>query len=155
MLGEICAEIKNYFTYDGDKHIGDFAIEDGVITPSFDIVTDYIRIVGSHFNDGVHKRDKTTGKFALEDEGEFHGAVWVMSIPKDFLALVAEIEAWQEKNGGVDSAAMSPFQSESFGGYSYSKGSTASSASAGGSSVPTWQSTYASRLNVYRKIRAY
>lgn len=147
MLNQVCAEIKNYFTWEKDKHFGDWQIVDGLITPSFDIPTDYIRIVGSHLNDGVHKLSDTD----LVDEEKFHGAIWVMSPPADFLALVAEIQEWQDANGGADSAAMSPFQSESFGGYSYSKGG--GSGESGSSSVPTWQSTYASRLNIYRRIR--
>lgn len=146
MLSEVCAEIKNYFTHEGDRHIGDFAIVDGVITPSFDIPTDYIRIVGSHKNDGVHK----VSDHDLVDEAEFHGAVWVMSPPKDFLALVKDIDDWQKKNGDVDSLAMSPFYSENFGGYSYSK--SAGSVSGSGAST-TWQSTYANRLNIYRRVR--
>lgn len=152
MLSEICAEIKNYFTYEGDRHIGDFAIVDGQITPSIDFPTDYVRIVGSRLNDGVHKRDPETGSFNFTDENEFHGAVWVMSPPNDFLSLVSEIETWQETNGKADSVAMSPFQSESFGGYSYSKASGGSVAT-GGSSAPTWQAQYASRLKIYRRIR--
>lgn len=148
MLGEICAEIKNYFTFKDDKHFGDFAIINGQIAPSFDFPTDYIRIVGSHLNDGVHKISDAD----LVDEPEFHGAIWIMSPPADFLALVSEVEAWQTKYGSVNSENMSPFQSESFGGYSYSKGSTGSGASAGRSSVPTWQSTFASRLKIYRRI---
>lgn len=150
MLSVICAEIKNYFTFEKDKHIGDFAIVDGQITPSFDIPTDYIRIVGSHLNDGVHKR--VDEDFALQDEAEFHGAVWVMSPPKAFLDLADEIADWQTKNGGVNSQAMSPFNSESFGGYSYSKsgGNASGGSSSGGAS---WQSAYASRLNIYRRIR--
>lgn len=148
MLNEICAEIKNYFTYKGDVHIGDFTISDGALSPSFEFPTDYFRIVGSHNNDGIHKVSDND----LVDEAEFHGAVWIMSPPKDFLDLVAEIEAWQEKYGGVESANMSPYQSESFFGYSYSKGS-GSSSSAGASSVPTWQNIYASRLKRFRRIR--
>ena len=151
MLNEICAEIKNYFTFEADKHFGDWEIRDGIITPSFDIPTDYIRIVGSHKNDGVHKYTLQNG-WGLEDEGKFHGAIWVMSVPKDFEALAAEIAAWQTKNGSADSVAMGPYQSESFGGYSYSKSSGGSS-SGSGASVPTWQSTYAKRLNIYRRIR--
>lgn len=149
MLTEICAEIKNYFSYECDRHIGDFAIIDGHVTPSFDIPTDYIRIVGSHLNDGVHKVSDND----LVDEGKFHGAIWVMSPPKDFLALADEIKSWQDANGRADSTAMSPFQSESFGGYSYSKSSGGSSSALGASSVPTWQSQYASRLKIYRRIR--
>lgn len=151
MLTEICAEIRNYFTYQGDKHFGDWAIIDGAITPSFDIPTDYIRIVGSHKNDGVHVRGES-GNFELVDEGTFHGAIWVMSPPKGFIDLVAEIEAWQAKNGGVDSQAMSPYNSESFGGYSYSKsgGSSSGGSSSGGAN---WADAYGSRLNIYRRIR--
>lgn len=150
MIGEICAEIKNYFTYDHDKHIGDWAISNGTISPVVDFPTDYIRIVGSRLNDGVHKVSDFVEN-PLQDE-EFHGAIWIMSPPAAFLALVEEIEAWQDANGKADSTAMSPFQSESFGGYSYSKAS--GSWSNGLSSVPTWQSTYAKRLNIYRRINA-
>lgn len=147
MLTEICAEIRNYFTFEGDKHFGDFAIIDGLITPSFDIPTDYIRIVGSHLNDGVHKLSDAD----LVDEGDFHGAIWVMSPPKAFLDLAAEIAAWQTKYGGIDSQSMSPFNSESFGGYSYSK--SAGTGAAGVGAANTWQSAFASRLKAYRRIR--
>ena len=150
MLTEIYAEIKNYFTYESDRHIGDFAIVNGAITPSIDFPTDYIRIVGSRLNDGVHKLSDEAD--VLVDEDTFHGAVWIMNPPNHFLALVDEIKAWQEMNGKADSVAMSPFQSESFGGYSYSK-ANGGSASSGGSSAPTWQSQYASRLKIYRRIR--
>lgn len=153
MLNEICAEIKNYFTFEADKHFGDWEITGGILTPSFDIPTDYIRIVGSHKNDGVHKYTVENG-WGLVDEDKFHGAVWVMSVPQDFLSLVSEIEAWQGKNGSADSLAMSPFQSESFDGYSYTKASGGRRSDGSGSSgVPTWKSTYASRLNIYRRIR--
>ncbi|MBR4760775.1 MAG: hypothetical protein IK078_11605 [Lachnospiraceae bacterium] len=146
MLTEICAEIKNYFTYEEDKHFGDFAISDGSITPSLDLPTDYIRIVGSHKNDGVHK----VSDHDLVDEGKFHGAIWIMSPPEAFLALANEITAWQAKYGGIDSEAMSPFYSESFGGYSYQK----SAGSVSGSGAATdWQSVYGKRLNIYRRIR--
>lgn len=145
MLGEICAEIKNYFVYKNDIHIGDWVISDGQISPILDLPTGYIRIVGSRLNDGVHK----VSDLNLVDES-FHGGIWIMSPPADFISLVKEIEDWQAKNGKADSAAMSPFQSESFGGYSYSKASGRSSS--GSSIVPTWQSVYASRLNRYRRI---
>jgi len=150
MIGEICSEIKNYFVYANDQHVGDFVISEGQISPIIDIPTNYIRIIGSRLNDGVHKVSDLVEN-PLQDES-WHGAIWVMSPPADFLALVEEIEAWQEKNGGADSAAMSPFQSESFGGYSYSKAS-GGSGEGGASSAPTWQAQYASRLKPYRRAR--
>lgn len=147
MLDEICAEIKNYFWRNADDiFIGDFTISGGIISPPFDFDDcDYIRIVKSKKNDGVHK----VSEMQLADES-FHGAIWRMYPPISFLNLVAEIEQWQTKNGAFDSVAMSPFNSESFGGYSYSKNSDNS---VGNSSVPTWQSVYASRLKRYRRLR--
>lgn len=150
MLGMICAEIRNWFTYDCDKHIGDFEIIGGVITPSFDFKTDYIRIIGSRKNDGVYKVSDLV-EHPLTDEGKFHGGIWEMSIPADFLSLVNEITDWQLKYGGANGIINSPFQSESFGGYSYSKSSGRSSGTSS-DSTPSWKSIYASRLNVYRKI---
>lgn len=150
MLSEICAEIKNYFTWESDRHVGDFSIVDGQIVPSIDFPTNYIRIVGSRLNDGVHKISDLEEHPLLDEE--FHGAIWIMSPPNDFIGLVEEIESWQEMNGRADSVAMSPYQSESFGGYSYSK----ASGGAGRSKTyvtPTWQSQYAKRLDLYRKIR--
>lgn len=142
VLDEVCAEIRNYFTDDKDKHIGDFKIENGVISPPFTFPqTTLIRISGSRYNDGVHYSNEL-----LIDE-TFHGGVWIMSPPQAFLDLIEEIEQWQTKNCGVDSPAMSPFTSESFGGYSYSK------AGATEQSGITWQSAYANRLKIYRKAR--
>ncbi len=146
MLDEICAEIKNYFWRNADDIvIGDFTISDGVISPPFDFNDcEYIRIVKSKKNDGVHK----VSEMQLADES-FHGAIWRMYPPMSFLALVQEISTWQATNGAADSVAMSPFNSESFGGHSYSKGGGSYARS---STVPTWQSVYASRLNRYRRL---
>ena len=146
MIGEICAELKNYFTYEEDRHIGDFTIVNGVLVPSLDFPTDYIRIVGSRLNDGVHKKNKN-GIFELTDES-WHGSVWIMSPTADFLSLVDEIDEWQTKYADV---IQSPYQSESFGGYSYSKAS--GNGSSGGSQSPTWQSQFGSRLKRYRRMR--
>lgn len=146
MIGEICAEIKNYFAYPEDRHIGDWVISNGIITPSLDIPTNYIRIVGSRLNDGVHK----VSEMQLQDES-FHGGIWIMSPPKDFLLLVSEIQAWQATNGAADSHAMSPFDSESLVGiYSYSKSTGTGAESQTGAS---WQNAYNSRLKQYRRLR--
>ena len=144
MIGEICAEIKNYFTYDEDKHIGDWVISNGQISPIIDFPTDYIRIVGSRLNDGVHQ----VSEMQLADE-EFHGGIWIMSPSKDFLNIAKEISDWKNKYLNVDSQAMSPFTSESFGGYSYSKSAGGDATNGNGAS---WQSIFASRLNQWRKI---
>ena len=151
MLSEVCLYLKNWFTFGRPKFFGKFKIENNVITSYNDgdmgIQTNqYYRVIGSVFNDGVYKH----GEEAMTDE-IFTGAVWLMAVPPDFLELVAEIDEWQEKYGGVDSSNMSPFQSESFGGYSYSK-SSGGSASGSESSVPTWQAVFGDRLKRYKKI---
>lgn len=149
MLTEICAELKNYFCFAQDRIIGDFTISDGQIVPSFEIQDgQYYRIVGSVFNDGVHKYGDPDD--VLQDEDTFHGGVWLMRVPKAVIQLAEDIEAWQAKYGDVNSEAMSPYSSESFGGYSYSK---ASGNSETGGSATSWKSAFASRLNLYRRIR--
>lgn len=149
MLNEVCAEIRNYFTYSRDIHIADWVISNGIITPSLDIPTNYIRIVGSRLNDGVHK----VSEMQLQDES-FHGGIWIMSIPADFLSLVAEIETWQAANGAADSVAMSPFNSETLvGAYSYSKSGIARGNNQGATPNATWKDVYATRLNRFRRVR--
>ena len=150
MLTEICAEIKNYFCYNKDKHTGKFKIEDGKLIPRLDFVTDYFAVFGSRKNNGVHKVLDDD----LVDEEEFTGSVWIMSPPEAFLALAEEIADWQKVNGAADSAALSPFYSESFGGYSYTK-SAGSTSKAGNSAAASWQDAYASRLNLYRRVRLH
>ena len=164
MISEICQELKNWFdeASDGTKtrYFGTFVIEDKTIDLSGTEIKSgqYFRIVGSIFNDGVYKYEPEvtptqehpeTHRPVLVDE-TFNGAVWAMAIPNEVIALAAEISDWVAKYGGVDSAAMSPFTSESFGGYSYSKGSGGSGATG---QTGSWQSAFASRLNQWRKIR--
>lgn len=150
MLSELCLYLHNWFNFNQPQYFGMFKIEGGVLISMNDgdmgiAENQYYRIIGSMFNDGVYKH----GSEQLTDES-FDGAVWLMAVPKDVIALNAEIDAWQAQYGAIDSANMSPYQSESFGGYSYSKSSGGSSS--GLSSVPTWQSVFADRLARYRKI---
>ena len=137
MLTEICTHLHNFFVRDEDKHYQkDITISDGILTPSFNIKKNqYYRIIGSVFNDGVHKFGDATD--VLVDE-TFDGSVWLMSVPKSFLDLVSEIEEYQAKYGQA-----TPYASESFGGYSYSKSDGAST---------SWQHAFSTRLNAWRKI---
>ena len=142
-LTELCAEIKNYFCLnESDKHIGDFAISNGVIAPSLNIAQNqYYRIVGSMFNDGVHQYGNPDD--VLADEPAFHGAIWLMRVPKAVVELSDEIDGWIANYGA---SAQSPYQSESFGGYSYSKAT-------GKNGNISWQDAFATRLSMYRRIR--
>ena len=145
MLNELCQECRNYFDKAQPKFFGKVVIEDGKITNEqfSDAIqpNQYFRIVGSIFNDGVYcfKDD-----LALTDES-FDGAIWLMAVPQSFIELAKEIKAWNEEYG---KALNSPYQSESFGGYSYTKGNGKN----GGGAI-TWQDAFATRLNLYRRIR--
>jgi hypothetical protein len=148
MMTELCLYLNNWFFYDQPQYFGSFKVEDGrliFLDGDMGILSNqYYRIEGSVFNNGVHKH----GSEHLIDE-TFNGSVRLMAVPKDVETLATEISDWQKKYGGADSMNMSPFQSESLGQYSYSKGSVGSKSS---SSVPTWQSVYADRLRRYKKL---
>lgn len=143
MLNEICAEIKNYFVKPEDILVGDYSIQNGSIVPSVSIANgQYFRIVGSIFNDGIHLYNDN-----LIDEPEFHGAIWLMRVPQDIIQLAEDIEVWKTKYTDVIS---SPYMSESFGGYSYSKGSGSD-----GTIGVNWknQADFVARMKPYRRIR--
>ena len=123
----------------GGLHFGTFTISGGSAALPLQ-QGQYFRIVGSIFNDGVYRYDD---ELELTDE-TFEGAVWALAIPKPVLDLANEIKAWETKNGEVASGV---YQSESFGGYTYTK---ATDAATGG--AVTWQSVFRSRLSAWRKI---
>lgn len=135
MLTDLCQELHNWFEV--EKHTGEFTITEGVLTASFLQPGQYFRVIGSVFNDGVWSTADT-----LKDE-TFEGAVWALAIPDAVLSLNTEIEAW---NKMYAESAAGPYQSESFGGYSYSKATNKN-----GGPV-TWQDVFRSRLNKWRKL---
>lgn len=140
MLEEVLEYLNNWFCNPNDIKIGVFRIEDGTIDlPLLD--GQYFRIIGSYQNDGVYQYPASD----LTDEA-FYGAIWPLKIPQVVLSLVSEIENWQEANG---TSASGPYQSESFGGYSYTKASASTDSE---SSVITWQDVFGSRLTAWRKI---
>lgn len=132
IIDEICASLHNYFAVDIVP--GEYTVNDGEITLPFLAAGQFFRVVGSVFCDGVYRcGDK------LPADETFDGAIWAMAIPPAFEAVAAEIEEWKQKNAEV---INSPYQSESFGGYSYTKGSDSAS----------WQGVFAKRLNRWRKL---
>lgn len=139
MLEQVLMNIRRWFPVEGGVHSGTFTIEGGGITLPFLLTNQYFRIVGSVFNDGLHQYPAGD----LTDE-TFTGSVWALAVPKAVIDLADEIGKWQEKNG---EAASSPFSSESFGGYSYSK---ATDEETGG--AVTWQSAFKQKLSAWRKI---
>ena len=138
MLEQVLMNIRNWFPVKGGIHSGTFTIKDGGVTLPFLADGQYFRICGSVFNDGLHQYNVLD----LTDE-TFTGTIWALAIPKAVIKLASEIEAWQKKNG---EAAAGIYQSESFGGYQYSK-QTASD----GGQLTVW-SVFRKRLNQWRKL---
>lgn len=142
MLETVLTHLKNWFVVPCGVHEGIFTVENSTLELSFLQDGQYYRICGSVFNDGLHKYGDTSDM--LQDE-TFTGAVWALAVPKAVVDLAGKIEEWQEKNG---EAVASPFTSESFGGYSYTKATDSKTGTAA-----TWETVFRSQLNPYRKLR--
>lgn len=114
---------------------GTFEISDGSLSlPLAD--GQYFRIVGSCFNDGIYQYP------AAELNNEtFTGVVWGLRLPHAFIDDCAKISDWTLQNSNVGG-----IQSESFGGYSYTKRSSRT----GG--AWTWRDEFANVLRRYRKL---
>jgi len=142
MLNEICEHLHNFFdSRDGEyiNRVADtFTISGGTISPAVsDTLVDgqYVRIVGSLFNDGIHVLPLTD----LTDE-TFDGAIFGLAIPAALVTLAAEIQSWEAAN------PRTAYTSESFGGWSGTR-----SVGNNGANI-TWQQAFARKLNRWRKI---
>ena len=146
-LNDFCEFCNNWFDTkeDGTKNriFGEFTIENGFLDLSETDIKQgqHFRIIGSVFNDGIYQYPND----GLSDE-VFEGAIWIMRIPPNVFALIDKINEWNEK---YEAIVESPFISEEFGGYSYSKdirnGRTNISIN--------WQSQFAQQLRRYMKVR--
>ncbi len=148
MLTEVCNFVHNYFEH--TTYRGSFEIVDGNIDLTGLVENGQrFRIIGSAFNDGIYTyndgsvlyNDDNDALVSLIDE-TFSGTVVAMAIPKTFMDIVNDIRNWQDKNSKV---VDSPYTSESWGGYSYTKAT-------GSNGVFSWHDAFRRRLNAFRKI---
>lgn len=137
MLEKVLMHLKNWFFVEAWQ--GTVVIKNGSVELPFLKEGQYFRIFGSVFNDGLHQYPDGEGLF---DE-TFNGIIWALAVPTQVVKLAAEIDEWQKKNSD---ASKSPYQSESFGGYTYTKAS-------GTNGAVTWQDAFKDELNPYRKVR--
>lgn len=144
MLEKVLTHLKNWFVVPRGVHAGIYTIKDSTLELPFLQHGQYYRICGSVFNDGLHKYGDIEDKLQNET---FSGTVWALAIPKAVVELSTTIEEWQTKNGET---LASPYTSESFGGYSYTKATDAVTGA-----VATWETVFRSQLNPYRKMREY
>lgn len=141
MLEQVLDYIHNYF--EREKTEDTFVISNGSIQLPFVQNGQYFKIEGSVFNDGVHQYPAT----GLTDE-TFKGRIWALAVPPAVIALSNDINTWVEKYADVMNG---PYQSESFGGYSYTKKSSGGQSN-NGNDASDWRSVFKSRLDRWRKI---
>lgn len=139
MLEEILKYLKNWFLLPGGIQEGTFTIQDGGLVLPFLTEGQYYRLFGSLFHDGLHRY----GEMLKPMDETFRGTVWALAIPPSVLSLAEEISEWQEKNG-----TLTPYLSESFGGYSYTRATNSQTGQAA-----SWKEVFRSRLNPWRKLR--
>lgn len=140
MLEEVLNSIHNWFEcYECE---GQFEVKDGTLELPFLVEGQYFRISGSVFNDGLHQYPDVE----MKDEA-FEGRVSALAIPAAVITIADEVQEWQDKYGDTFS---SPYQSESFGGYSYNKGGATGGTD--GTSPGGWEAAFRSRLNAWRKL---
>lgn len=115
MLEKLLKQANNWFTATENgmpvMREGVFSIENGSLALDFLKRGQYFRIQGSTFNDGLHEYPCSD----MVDE-DFTGTVTALAIPQSVIELSERIAAWCEANA---SQLSSPYESESFGGYSY------------------------------------
>ena len=139
MLEEVLRYINNRF--ECRAYEGSFEISEGGLELPDALDGQYFWVDGSVFNDGLHTYPET----GMRDE-VFTGEVHLLAIPHAVEEIADEAEAWCSENAA---AIGSPYQSESFGGYSYTLkdgGSGDETASA------AWQAQFGARLRPWRKL---
>lgn len=138
-LYEILKYLRNFFP--GERWtLKDEEITEGEVPLPGLQKGDLFLIEESRRNDGVH----VYGSAGLYGE-TVSGTATEMCVPDALLELVKEINAWQET---YSDAIASPYTSESFGGYSYTKASSI----AEGNTAISWKTQFKDRLSVWRKL---
>lgn len=133
---DVMRHTRNFFPVVSAAIEGHWAITKGALDLPFVLPGQYFLIEGSVLNDGVHKAAATD----LADE-IFSGRITPLAVPAAFIDLVERIDTYRTEN-----ATASPYVSESFGGYSYSKATNAKGKVAG------WKDVFASELKGWKKL---
>lgn len=149
MLEQVLCHIHNWFVRDTITAKG-CVIANGELPASIaqDLLPQqWYRIEGSYLNDGLHQHPAED----LEDE-TFDATVSLLAIPRPLLNVVEQICQWvADTEDGDRASRKAKFQSESFGGYTYSIKAD-SRANSGSEGLTGWQAAFRTDLNPWRKI---
>ena len=132
-VSDIMRHCRNHFIC--GYRTGDQQIQDGKIRGDDTLPLEWIAIDGSRSNNGVHQADQNGCYTTLTDE-TWHGTVWYLSPPQDFLDLCEEIIAYAKEH------PVSEIKSEQFGTYRYVKKD----------GVIPWQTVFAEELRPWQHM---
>lgn len=135
-VAAIMRQINNHFV--AGYMDGEFNVWGGALSPA-PVGAAYVYVSGSMMHDGAWACSNGRLEGDAGPAETFTGRVWLLAPPADFLALCAEISAYDEKN-----PAGAPV-SESFGEYSY----TRTNAYTGDG---LWMTVFRSQLAPYRRM---
>jgi len=143
-------------TFEIDSESGVYSIFNSEIQLRRDYIKgEWIIITGSRFNDGVYQLKRTLpdtpllltngsdNGIAVEDEDDFQGTIWRLRLPRDFIALCKEINAFMDSPEGKQSAIVSE---NVVGVHSWSKATGKEGKPLG------WQQLFGNRLSPWRRM---
>ena len=136
-IAEVMRYCRHYFPVDYTD--GEWRLQGGVLTPEDERTDGLIAITGSAGHNGVWMLQD--GAVETDTDETWHGRVWLLAPPEDFLALCREIDEWRQKH------PVQAAKSEKFGEYQVSY------AGADGQ-VMTWQDAFVKRLRPYLRMFA-
>lgn len=149
ILEQVLYHIHNWFERESFTVSGCEVVGGSLPESVTDLMLDgqWYRIEGSYLNDGLHQNPADD----LTDE-TFDGTISLLAIPKALIDIAEEIGEWVDDTSEADKEARrAKFQSESFGGYSYSRmGDSRANMTSGG--LSGWQAAFAGDLNPWRKM---
>ena len=131
MLETLLDVLHNWFVIPGAGRFGEFEVVSSTLNLDFVADGQYYRVEGSVFNDGLHQHPATN----MMDE-TFVGTIVPLAIPRAVIDLAEKIESWKANNPETDKV------SESFGGYSYSRGNGESG----------WKTAFAAEIHRWKKV---
>jgi len=153
MLLQVMRATNNYFTNECLSETGEFKIDNEVLSgfKGKYPVGSYIAVEaaespdnGSKLNAGIYSVSDDLITLAGAKNEEWHGRIFLCTVPQDFVDLVAEIE---QSQASVNDAGLAGtgVTSVTVGGYHKSMATDSDGLPA------TWQALYKNRLRLYMK----
>lgn len=128
---DVMRHVRNHFVAGWEE--ADWQLTGGAFSPSRFSPGEWIAIEAGHPLCGVHQLDEHGALPGATDQ-QWHGRIWRLAPPADFLRLCQDIDAWQSAH---PDPAMT---SEHFGAYSRTQ------------RPASWQQTFAAALTPYRRM---